>query len=76
MCNCDSLGCCDDVKDTKNESHSQHNIDDPRAVGGCCDDVKDTKNESHSQRSRLWGAPTDAVVTMSKILKMKAIHNS
>ena len=67
--------CCDDVKDTKNESHSQLAGREGYRVTSCCDDVKDTKNESHSQLSRLSIRLTGAVVTMSKILKMKAIHN-
>ena len=41
--------CCDGVKDTKNESHSQQPADAGRAAESCCDGVKDTKNESHSQ---------------------------
>ena len=41
----------------------------------CCDDVKDTKNESHSQLRAAGQLIAQPVVTMSKILKMKAIHN-
>ena len=44
-------------------------------MDGCCDDVKDTKNESHSQQPADEPEELHAVVTMSKILKMKAIHN-
>ena len=67
--------CCDDVKDTKNESHSQPPSGFAQRRKRCCDDVKDTKNESHSQltgRAARWAT---GVVTMSKIQKMKAIHN-
>ena len=49
------IRCCDDVKDTKNESHSQRIVQLPGVVECCCDDVKDTKNESHSQQRFLVG---------------------
>ena len=45
-------------------------------ISYCCDDVKDTKNESHSQRLYMDLLKTETVVTMSKIQKMKAIHNA
>ncbi len=45
-------------------------------ISYCCDDVKDTKNESHSQRLAVYSVVRPTVVTMSKIQKMKAIHNS
>ena len=41
----------------------------------CCDDVKGKENESHSQPFPLPRVLDDAVVTMSKVRKMKAIHN-
>ena len=42
---------------------------------GCCDVVKDRKNESHSQRIGYGVTRKGDVVTLSKIEKMKAIHN-
>ena len=42
----------------------------------CCDVVKDRKNESHSQLIYLGRLPGLDVVTLSKIEKMKAIHNN
>ena len=41
----------------------------------CCDDVKDTKIESHSQPKGQRSKVQQAVVTMSKIQKLRAIHN-
>ena len=41
----------------------------------CCDVVKDRKNESHSQPFSRLTPPNFDVVTLSKIEKMKAIHN-
>ena len=67
--------CCDDVKDRKNESHSQLPASVPLSDEWCCDDVKDRKNESHSQRILAAEIFRAGVVTMSKIGKMKAIHN-
>ena len=69
------VSCCDDVKDRKNESHSQPCALSLLSAARCCDDVKDRKNESHSQRLGLQESAKAAVVTMSKIGKMKAIHN-
>ena len=70
------MKCCDCFKDTKNESHSQHYLGLPVTQTECCDCFKDTKNESHSQLlvSRLLFVMN--VVTVSKIRKMRAIHNS
>ena len=42
----------------------------------CCDVVKDRKNESHSQHIIYYIITYIDVVTLSKIEKMKAIHNS
>ena len=41
----------------------------------CCDVVKDRKNESHSQLMVVRKLSLRDVVTLSKIEKMKAIHN-
>ena len=41
----------------------------------CCDNVKDKENESHSQPVPIILLLKTDVVTMSKIKKMKAIHN-
>ena len=67
--------CCDVVKDRKNESHSQQYGNVKNLCQGCCDVVKDRKNESHSQPDSFDGEEVDDVVTLSKIEKMKAIHN-
>ena len=45
-------------------------------VARCCDDVKDRKIESHSQLYYFRFLTEIDVVTMSKIEKLKAIHNS
>ena len=67
--------CCDVVKDRKNESHSQPTDGIGELKLYCCDVVKDRKNESHSQLRWRNGCTAGTVVTLSKIGKMKAIHN-
>ena len=47
----------------------------PMVLPRCCDVVKDRKNESHSQRFGRILVQIIDVVTLSKIEKMKAIHN-
>ena len=69
------IWCCEYLKDRKNESHSQPAGARGRALLGCCEYLKDRKNESHSQLMISVYFKESGVVSISKIGKMKAIHN-
>ena len=68
--------CYQSVKDKKFESNSQLNPYFQNIGDRCYQSVKDKKFESNSQpRARSYRS-TEAVISLSKIKNLKAIHNS
>ena len=63
------MSCFQWLKDTKNESKSQHDILQPTHANSCFQWLKDTKNESKSQPSQTSKHREYAVSNGSKILK-------
>ena len=67
--------CYQSVKDRKFESNSQHKPLEVFLLHSCYQSVKDRKFESNSQHLDLQGASEGAVISLSKIENLKAIHN-
>ena len=68
---------CDwSVKDNDNESNSQHTSLTLLPGMGCDWSVKDNDNESNSQLLSNSFYAANVVIGLSKIMIMKAIHNS
>ena len=67
--------CYQSVKDRKFESNSQRWNYSQFRHSGCYQSVKDRKFESNSQRQMLFTLQNWAVISLSKIENLKAIHN-
>ena len=67
--------CYQSVKDKKFESNSQHLDDILSYETGCYQSVKDKKFESNSQLLSSPSLSDMAVISLSKIKNLKAIHN-
>ena len=71
-----SIECCyQSVKDKKFESNSQLRGFAAFSTICCYQSVKDKKFESNSQRHLTISLSIDAVISLSKIKNLKAIHN-
>ena len=71
-----SISCYQSFKDTEIESNSQLDIVGSMLGFSCYQSFKDTEIESNSQPISTLRAANSVVISHSKILKLKAIHNS
>ena len=68
--------CYHSVKDNKSESKSQQSFARHADSAGCYHSVKDNKSESKSQPLPVNPATAIVVIILSKIINLKANHNS